>query len=400
MANSVNSAEVIIPITQSFGDPGDSGLISGTIMTDSDGQGIRELYNNKKSSTTGMRLDFATNYLADLIIAGNGRRANTPQIAVILTDASSDQLSNAGSGGGSNWITEANRLRTAIPEGIRIILIITEEAASAYSDDDPNVRATVDAVVGDGQLLIVPTYSEAADATNGYVETVSQAVCNATIPTASDPKLLLVKRITAINPGQSDEVQFNGFVDDGTANNEDNDPNWPDDDDIYLRGEIVVDPNNTVAKPGDEIEYTIYFLSNGDETARNVQVCDVIPDNMTFVANSYGSNFGVTLLNSSATGATPTNLSNAADTDGATFFASGATLPKIDNPPPNSSENLCRKVDTKGTVDKSDDDVVEVDATNNDNGAVVVEIDTLPEATAPGTPVNSYGFIRFRARVK
>ena len=218
--------------------------------------------------------------------------------------------------------------------------------------------------------------------------------------TASDPNLLLVKRITAINPGQSDEVQFNGFVDDGTANNEDNDPNWPDDDDIYLRGEIVVDPNNTVAKPGDEIEYTIYFLSNGDETARNVQVCDVIPDNMTFVANSYGSNFGVTLLNSSATGATPTNLSNAADTDGATFFASGATLPKIDNPPPNSSENLCRKVDTKGTIDKSDDDVVEVEANNNDNGAVVVEIDTLPEATAPGTPANSYGFIRFRAKVK
>lgn len=41
---------------------------------------------------------------------------------------------------------------------------------------------------------------------------------------------------------------------------------------------------------------------------------------------------------------------------------------------------------------------------SNDNGAVVVDVvtnpDTLPQATAPGVPTNSYGFIRFRARVK
>lgn len=39
----------------------------------------------------------------------------------------------------------------------------------------------------------------------------------------------------------------------------------------------------------------------------------------------------------------------------------------------------------------------------NTNGAVVVKVvtspTTLPNASAPGNPTNSYGFIRFRARV-
>ncbi|MBE9046450.1 DUF11 domain-containing protein [Pleurocapsales cyanobacterium LEGE 10410] len=200
-----------------------------------------------------------------------------------------------------------------------------------------------------------------------------------------NPNLLLVKRITAINPGQSDEVPFNTFVDDGTADNEDNDLNWPNDDDIYLPGAISV----ADIQPGDEIEYTIYFLSNGEQAASNVQICDVIPDNMTFVSNSYGTASGIRLLNSSATSATPTNLSNAADTDEGTFYAPGTAPPTVGSP----ATNLCKKVDSSGST-------VEVDATNNDNGAVVVEIDSLPAATAPGTPANSYGFIRFRAKVQ
>lgn len=40
----------------------------------------------------------------------------------------------------------------------------------------------------------------------------------------------------------------------------------------------------------------------------------------------------------------------------------------------------------------------------NTNGAVVVKVvaspATLPNATAPGTPANSYGFVRFVTKVK
>ena len=211
------------------------------------------------------------------------------------------------------------------------------------------------------------------------------------------PNLLLVKRITAINPGQSDEVQFNSFVNDDSDNNgnfdddPDNDPNWPDVDDTYLRGAI----NVADIQPGDEVEYTIYFLSNGEEDATNIKICDVVPDNMTFVTNSYGSEAGMGLaLDETNLPTEPNrNLSNAADTDEGTFYAPGTAPPTVTFGDPPTERNLCSKVTTENTT-------VEVNATNNNNGAIVVEIDSLPEATDPGTPANSYGFVRFRAEIQ
>lgn len=215
------------------------------------------------------------------------------------------------------------------------------------------------------------------NASDGEVEDYQIAIA-----TASDPNLLLVKRITAINPGQSDEIKFNSFVNDDSNN--DNDPNWPEDDNTYLRGAVNIEPEVAVVEPGDEVEYTIYFLSNGKEDATNVKICDLIPNNMTFVSNS------IALLNSSASGATARELSNAADADEGTFIAPG--IAPVD---PEAALPLCGKPDPNDP-----DKFVPVDATDNVDGIVVVELDFLPEATAPGTPANSYGFIRFRARVK
>ena len=214
---------------------------------------------------------------------------------------------------------------------------------------------------------------------------------------ATFPNLLLVKRITAINLGQSDEIQFNSFVNDDSDNDgdldndPDNDPNWPDGDDTYLRGATTV----ADIEPGDEVEYTIYFLSSGNEPATNIKICDVVPDNMTFVTNSYGSEAGMGLaLDETNLPTEPNrNLSNAADTDEGTFYAPGTAPPTVTFGDPPTERNLCSKVTTNNTT-------VEVNATNNNNGAIVVEIDSLPEATDPGTPANSYGFIRFRAEVQ
>ena len=393
-APQANPNNIIIPITESFGDPDDSGLISAeNISVDLDSQGIREQYDSRQDNSGGTRLDRATNYLASLINdSNNGGRANTPQIAVLLTDAFGSQIT--ANGGGNPWINAANNLKDAGPNGTPIVLILIDAAAAAYtsSNDNPgSVKDIVDTVVGtDGKLLLVPNYSDAADATKGFVKEVAQAICDSTTPVASDPNLLLVKRITAINPGQTDEIVFNNFVED-PADDSDDAANWPDKD-TYLRGEL----NAVDLQPGDEVEYTVYFLSDGDRDVSNLSLCDVIPDNMTFVTNSYGGNSGLTFSNSSTANATVTSLSNAADTDEGTFFAPSAPLPMTGNPP----KNLCRKVDTQGTIDETDDVVVEVDADNNVNGAVVLEIDTLPPATSSGTPTNSYGFVRFRARVK
>jgi uncharacterized repeat protein (TIGR01451 family) len=213
---------------------------------------------------------------------------------------------------------------------------------------------------------------------SGEVEDYQIAIAPAI---ASNPKLLLVKRITAINPGQTDAIQFNNFVDDGSPT-DDEAPNWPTKN-TYLRGEINVEK----IKPGDEVEYTIYFLSNGSTNINKISLCDVIPDNMTFVSNSYGNGKGIGLsLNDTELQNTPNSLlsNSTSDSDQGKFY-----LPNITPPA------FCKKID-------SNNDLVLVNGANNINGAVVLDLGnySLPPATAPGIPTNSYGFIRFRAKVK
>ena len=395
--SNVASAEVIIPITETFGDPDDSGLISDPtpVTVDGDGRGLRELYDTKKNTSSGTRLDYATNYIADLIEAGNGRRPGVPQVAVILTDASSTQLSNAGSGGGSNWIAEANTLRNAGPDGTKIVLIIINEAATAYNNDDPNVRSTVDAVVGDGALFIATTYAEAADPTNDFITGVADTVC-ATAVSSSDPNLLLTKRITRINgQTQNGSTNLDVYVDDPNYDYDDNtlanpapDPidteNWPTPSD-YLKGAI----NGGTTKPGDEIEYTIYFLSTGDKEAADVAICDRVPAFQTFVPDAFnsvspapnggaGANRGILVEYDNTT----LSYTNDANDDTAQYYPPGANLPTAcDNLPPQTDER--------------DDNGNPVD-----NGTVVVNLGDIPNADGPGTPDDSYGLIRFRTKVK
>ncbi|QSV67010.1 MAG: isopeptide-forming domain-containing fimbrial protein [Aphanizomenon flos-aquae DEX188] len=203
------------------------------------------------------------------------------------------------------------------------------------------------------------------------------------------PKLLLVKRITALN-GTS--TNFNGFDPLDATNSPTNQvsSNWPSPNTTYLRGKI----NGGQVEPGNILEYTIYFLSVGGVPAANTKICDLVPDGLEFVPTGFnndtgispntGSDFGIVLgWDSTNTGslpspATPLNgtsllrLTGVGDADGGEFFAAGTT-----------PSTTCTAANTNGAV------------------VVVVGVATgIPKATAPGTPTGSYGFFRFRARVK
>jgi uncharacterized repeat protein (TIGR01451 family) len=193
-----------------------------------------------------------------------------------------------------------------------------------------------------------------------------QASVSIPFAASATPRLQLVKRITATNGATLSNV-----VDDPTST-ADNAPNWPSPVDAnngistYLQGVI----RGGTTRPGDILEYTIYFLSDGGSAATNISLCDLVPSNSTFVPGSFSSlpESGINL----AIGATSTNLTNVPDADGGQFFNPGA-VPSV----------ACSAANT--------------------NGAVVVNVvkspTTLPNATAPGTPNNSYGFIRFRVRI-
>lgn len=205
---------------------------------------------------------------------------------------------------------------------------------------------------------------------------------------SSAPGMQLVKRITAIN-----NTRITGFINDPSSTNDD-DPKWPDSNagnpaiNTYLDGQTACKTGSACngiqgVKPGDDVEYTIYFLSNGSEDLKNVNICDRIPANTTFQPDTYTSGKGILLGWSSSqltdpttnTGTDKTQLTNATDTDKGTYYSAGTALPSA---PCGGS-------------------------TTNSNGGVVVNVtstgETIPKATTSGTPVNSYGFVRFNVKV-
>jgi uncharacterized repeat protein (TIGR01451 family) len=214
-------------------------------------------------------------------------------------------------------------------------------------------------------------------ASNGEVEDYQISIT----PVANNPDLLLVKRLTAIDRGLPTERNFDNYYVDVTTTTNDNASNWVNPKvtvnkpsgsstqiSSFLKGEV----DNIQVKPDSEVEYTIYFLSNGDSSAKNVLVCDSVPSDLTFLPNSMGSNRGI-LFNYNNT---QTTLTNSTSGDDLGYYF----------PPGVEPSTVFPNVRCNNTI--------------NDNGAVVVNLGNVPQATSPGNPANSYGFIRFRAKVK
>ncbi len=225
---------------------------------------------------------------------------------------------------------------------------------------------------------------------------------------AENPQLLLVKRITAVNG-----VDLTGSsVNTATTNdaNDDEDKHWPEPDDTYLRGSL----SETNIEPGDEIEFTIYFLSSEGVDTENATICDAVPENMTFAATGFndanaaaggatGFNVGIALaLNSSSLPTEPTDyFTNVDDGDRGKFIAPGVA-------PPAGSGCYQQNPDGSLVLDGAGDPIL-MTGEQNINGLIVVDVVTdtstpssLPRAVPPGNnPASpgSYGFIRFRAVV-
>ena len=222
------------------------------------------------------------------------------------------------------------------------------------------------------------------------LSSLTTSLCN-----TNDPNVLLVKRITSINGTQiNDGIDLAAY---------DPDPAFPYDDNVIEAGLYPPDtdkwPNTTgdtsstfllgardggATEPGEEVEYTIYFLSAGDKTAENVLFCDRIPDGQTFVPNPTFSSLtpAITAAPTSITGEASGILvshdgnnfihTNIGGDDNARFYPPGSGLPPACNLLPSQTEH---------------------------NGAIVVDLGDLTQANTPGSPTDSYGFVRFRTTV-
>jgi uncharacterized repeat protein (TIGR01451 family) len=225
----------------------------------------------------------------------------------------------------------------------------------------------------------------------------------ATTQVCSSPNVLLVKRITGVNGRSS-----NGSISLGTYDPETNtsnpsyaydknivqagltppsSTNWPNTTGATSSTFLLGTRNGGTTKTGDEIEYTIYFLSTGGASAKGVTICDRIPRYQTFVPDAFNTltvasnttpasplgDRGIAVFQGSTT--KPDTIyghTNIGDGDAARYYPPGSTLPSACTQP----------------------------ALAEDNGSIVVNLGDLPNATNPGTPKESYGFLRFRAKVK
>jgi uncharacterized repeat protein (TIGR01451 family) len=206
-----------------------------------------------------------------------------------------------------------------------------------------------------------------------------------TLPTVTNANVLLVKRITAINGDRTenpnDKTPLNVVVNDSTLG--DNNVAWPTPTSgtpavsTYLKG--AVDAGKV--KPGDTIEYTIYFLNAGTLPAPDVRICDRLTPNQIFQPDTYSAGSGIQLQ----LGSSPAqNLTNAADASDRTQFIAA----------PTAAPTTCNLISPG-----NDDGVVLVDVTGN-TGTGWPTLTALPGTTGAGTPNDSFGYIRFVTRVK
>jgi uncharacterized repeat protein (TIGR01451 family) len=247
----------------------------------------------------------------------------------------------------------------------------TAQAAATWNNKIWNVSTTIRQY--SGGALTGPTTTING---GGWTGSASDATSCAWPPPFA--QVLLVKRITAINGNRNknpnDNILLNAFVDDTTAPHasDDNNNKWPA---SYLLGAI----NAGKIKPGDELEYTIYFLNAGLGSASNVRICDRLLPNQTFKVGGYGVGKDIELQLGNSALQYLTSANDAADRT--QLFSAGAAVP--------SNCNLTG-ANTNGTLLL---DLTGAASTGNPT------ITTMPGATGPETPNNSYGFFRFRTTV-
>ena len=161
--------------------------------------------------------------------------------------------------------------------------------------------------------------------------------------------LILVKRLTAaIRDGAPlPDVNFSQTVDDPTTP-ADTDPAWGQSVFAGFPVGATTLPSGNALRSGDQVEYTIYFLSNGTAPATDVSLCDAIPEGTTLIPGSPQVQLGTAIA------------------PGGTVFSPLEPLP------PNHPCSDPR----------------------NPNGAVIFTLGDLPN-----TPPNNGGFVRFRVRI-
>jgi trimeric autotransporter adhesin len=198
----------------------------------------------------------------------------------------------------------------------------------------------------------------------------------------------ILKRITGIKSAGGSYGTTNPNNTAISLNTPDNtNPSFPTN---YVTGLI----NAGIVKPGDEIEYTIYYVNNGENAAK-LKVCDLLSPNLVFNPNGFdtGTNTarGIQLQLGQNT---PVLLTSANDsTVDRAYYASGAPGTTI------SGCNLGGNTTTTTTTNASGTVVIDINSASDSDTSAPILL-TIPGTVGSTIPNDSYGLVKFRAKVK
>ncbi|MEL7502978.1 MAG: GEVED domain-containing protein [Cyanobacteria bacterium J06554_6] len=243
-------------------------------------------------------------------------------------------------------------------------------------------RLTTDATLVDSAGTTDVDERSLGAASDGEVEDYAVSVVN------GDPEVVLVKRITALNSQTqtTNGHDLSAYRNEGGDPNDDNTLPWP----TPLTTTLVGGTNGGSVMPDDTLEYTIYFLSSGDRTAENIRFCDYIPTYTQLVTGGFNGNTpaaggltGADLSVEIFQNGSSTYHTGASDGDAAVYFPPGVD-------PANDSRFAGIDCDGDGNALNA-----------NPNGAIAVDLGNILNASSATNVANqSYGYVRFRARVR
>jgi hypothetical protein len=342
------SATTTASLAFSGSGPVDPVSISGTVWNDKDNSGSVSPYTNIRTGT-GASLEVGT----DTIFG-----TSTTHLYAVLVDMTtpagvvidSQMINPAPSGTYSFSNVPANTL-------VRVLLSPTTVVL--------NTPLPIAAVT--------PGWTATTPADSGNFNTGSVPITGKDFGVLQKAKLVLLKRITRINNqviNPNDGSHLDSITPIDTFNNV---GNWP-------PGYLIGSTNAGKIKPGDTIEYTIYFLNNQGSGAVNVNICDPIRGDQIYDPASISLN-----LTSDPT-AIGTNLSDVIDPttgDRAHIYASGGK-------PANCNVSATEDLDPGVTISITG---------TGANPATQADLISIPGATGVATPA-SYGLFRFRTKVK
>ena len=315
-------------------------------------------------------------------LPANVRVASAPNTATTCTNGVTEGVFDPPLVGGATTFTFTS-FNLAFNSSCTVSVDVVSNIANSYLNTitPAQVQATL-------QTSLNTTGGTPLTTTSNGNATATLTVTSTILP----PEILLVKRITRING-----TDITGFVDDATTLL-DNDARWPSPTSDSLRGAVTV----SNVRPQDEVEYTVYYLNRGQASASDVRICDPVPANTVYVANAFNgstptdgglpADLGIVLQTGTTMG-DRRYLTGINDGDRGRYYD-----PTIGEVTPSTGAERCVQPDNPT-----------LPITTNPNGIVTVNVTrttgtptfpSVPNATSAGVPPSSYGFVRFKVRVK